>query len=563
MTKLPKTILFCFICFLLVSCSVFQGVDEPTATSFSTSTEPAQETNTAVSLSNLSDPTMTPFQPVSDVARVYLTPAFPGDWLVDIAGIQYVESSESADLVLGTSSPGENEQMIFEVERIYALAAPFPTLLDGIRAEELTSVWKGESKGSVISQLLVSEETRLAFEQLWGPPSADRVVTTPRENLMDALWQSKSAFALIPFEEIQPKMKILKVNGISPLDRPMNVSDYALRIPFYLYGNNPAMGKFDSILAQLEAAIPATNRDESKMAVVIMTGTTALARVTLRKIDLNGVDYPVEMIKDWFLSADLRHVSNEVSFNENCVYTDPYTMQFCAKPEHIQVLEALQVNVVESTGNHLNDFGGDHFAKTLKMYEERGWLNFGGGYNAESARQPALTEVNGNRIAFIGCNPAGPATVWATTTRAGAAACDYDWFYQQIRDLKAQGYVVIATYQFEEISKTMYEGFYRDTFQEAANAGADIVQGSQAHVAMGFEFTGNTLIHYGLGNFLFDQMEPENIREFYDRHILYNGKYINTELLTARLTDWSRPVPMNESERLDLLSEIFNDSEMR
>ena len=288
MTKLPKTILFCFICFLLVSCSVFQGVDEPTATSFSTSTEPAQETNTAVSLSNLSDPTMTPFQPVSDVARVYLTPAFPGDWLVDIAGIQYVESSESADLVLGTSSPGENEQMIFEVERIYALAAPFPTLLDGISAEELTSVWKGESKGSVISQLLVSQETRLAFEELWGPPSEDRVVTTPRENLMDALWQSESAFALIPFEEIQPKMKILKVNGISPLDRPMNVSDYALRIPFYLYGNNPAMGKFDSILAQLEAAIPATNRDESKMAVVIMTGTTALARVTLRKIDQIG-----------------------------------------------------------------------------------------------------------------------------------------------------------------------------------------------------------------------------------------------------------------------------------
>jgi poly-gamma-glutamate capsule biosynthesis protein CapA/YwtB (metallophosphatase superfamily) len=71
------------------------------------------------------------------------------------------------------------------------------------------------------------------------------------------------------------------------------------------------------------------------------------------------------------------------------------------------------------------------------------------------------------------------------------------------------------------------------------------------------------LIHYGLGNFLFDQMEPENIREFYVRHMLYNGKYINTVLLTARLTDWSRPVPMSESERLDLLSEIFYDSKMR
>jgi poly-gamma-glutamate synthesis protein (capsule biosynthesis protein) len=207
-------------------------------------------------------------------------------------------------------------------------------------------------------------------------------------------------------------MKIMKINGISPLDRPMNVNEYALRIPFYLYGNSNSAGKFQSVIAQLGTIIPATNRDESKMAVVIMTGTTALARVTLRKIDLNGIDYPIEMIKDWFLSADLRQREQRSSFNENCVYTAPYTMQFCAKPEHIKVLEALQVNVVESTGNHLNDFGGDHFVNTLKMYEERGWLNFGGGYNAESARQPALTEVNGNRIAFIGCNPAGPATGW-------------------------------------------------------------------------------------------------------------------------------------------------------
>lgn len=563
MTKYLRKILFSLLSILLVSCSVIEAVDETVMTTSHVSTEAAIETNTAVSLSELSDPTLTPFQPVSDVARVYLSPAFPGDWLVDNMGIHIVENPESADLVLSPSAPSENTQMILEVDRVYALAAPFPTLLDGISLADLSAVWNAESTNLRADQLIMSDETRLAFEALWGPPSAGRVITTPQENLMNALWQSENSFALVPFEEIQPKMKIMKINGISPLDRPMNVNEYALRIPFYLYGNSNSAGKFQSVIAQLGTIIPATNRDESKMAVVIMTGTTALARVTLRKIDLNGIDYPIEMIKDWFLSADLRHVSNEVSFNENCVYTDPYTMQFCAKPEHIKVLEALQVNVVESTGNHLNDFGGDHFVNTLKMYEERGWLNFGGGYNAESARQPALTEVNGNRIAFIGCNPAGPATGWATSTRAGAAACDYEWFYQKIRDLKTQGYVVIATYQFEEISKSMYEGFYRNTFREAARAGADIVQGSQAHVAMGFEFAENTLIHYGLGNFLFDQMEPENIREFYDRHILYNGKYINTELLTARLTDWSRPVPMSESERLALLSEIFYDSKMR
>jgi poly-gamma-glutamate synthesis protein (capsule biosynthesis protein) len=52
-------------------------------------------------------------------------------------------------------------------------------------------------------------------------------------------------------------------------------------------------------------------------------------------------------------------------------------------------------------------------------------------------------------------------------------------------------------------------------------------------------------------------------REFVDRHIIYNGKYINTEVLTAMLTDWSRPVPMTEEERTQLLSDIFEASKKR
>jgi len=86
------------------------------------------------------------------------------------------------------------------------------------------------------------------------------------------------------------------------------------------------------------------------------------------------------------------------------------------------------------------------------------------------------------------------------------------------------------------------------------------VQGSQAHSPMGFEFVGENLIHYGLGNFLFDQMVEKNRREFIDRHIIYDGEYINTELLTALLVDWSRPTPMSNEERIELLEEIFNAS---
>ena len=112
------------------------------------------------------------------------------------------------------------------------------------------------------------------------------------------------------------------------------------------------------------------------------------------------------------------------------------------------------------------------------------------------------------------------------------------------------------------------EFFCGATLARWSLAGADIVSGSQSHYAMGFQFVGNSLIHFGLGNFLFDQMSYEGVgdnirREFIDRHIIYNGKYINTELLTAYLMDWAQPNPMDQQKREDFLTEIFHASKLK
>jgi poly-gamma-glutamate synthesis protein (capsule biosynthesis protein) len=93
-----------------------------------------------------------------------------------------------------------------------------------------------------------------------------------------------------------------------------------------------------------------------------------------------------------------------------------------------------------------------------------------------------------------------------------------------------------------------------------------VVSGSQAHFPHLMEFRGVSFIHFGLGNLFFDQMTYElpdgNVidgtrREFIDRHVFYDGKYLGMELLTAMLEDFSRPRPMNERERTQFLSEYF------
>jgi poly-gamma-glutamate synthesis protein (capsule biosynthesis protein) len=300
----------------------------------------------------------------------------------------------------------------------------------------------------------------------------------------------------------------------------------------------------------------------------MMTGTTALVRAIAYKMEIKGLDYPIEKVKDWFKNADLIHVSDEVSFNPDCPFPD-YNggLRMCSSPRYLQTLQDLGVNVVELTGNHENDYGSQYLESTIDTYKKLGWATFGGGKTPAEAQAPATVEANGNKIAFIGCNPDGPTSDWATDKQAGSAKCDMDYFAQQIKDLKSRGYVVVATFQQAEIYNSYsYGDQLAGVFRTAANSGADIVSGSEAHYAMGFQFIGNNLIHFGLGNFMFDQMvykgvPDDNIRrEFIDRHIIYNGKYISTQLLTAQLVDWAQPNPMTQQQRVDFLTDVFNGS---
>jgi poly-gamma-glutamate synthesis protein (capsule biosynthesis protein) len=309
--------------------------------------------------------------------------------------------------------------------------------------------------------------------------------------------------------------------------------------------------------------LPATNRDPARMTTVVMTGVTALVRATAFVMNNKGITYPGRDIHDWLAGADITHISNEVPFASDCPDPDPaYSrLVFCSDPRYIDLLRSVGADVIELTGNHYADYGPEAMLLTLKMYNANRMAHYGGGSDLADARKPLLLEDHGNKIAFIGCNsPDVGRSPTATSTRPGAAPCDYDYMTSQIRQLRSRGYLVIATFQYyESYSPTPFDAQVTD-FHKLADAGAVVVQGSQAHNPQSFAFDGSSLIHYGLGNLFFDQMgdagNPTR-HEFIDRHVFYDGKYISTELLTAMLEDYSRPRPMTPAEREDLLTKYF------
>ena len=165
-------------------------------------------------------------------------------------------------------------------------------------------------------------------------------------------------------------------------------------------------------------------------------------------------------------------------------------------------------------------------------------------------------------MAFIGCNAKGGGYAQASANNPGAVACDFNWMESKIEELRADGYLPIATFQhFEYYTYEAQPNQVRDA-HKLADAGAVIISGSQAHQPQALELYKGSLIHHGLGNLFFDQLDVSSATRqgFIDRHVFYNGRHISTELLTIWFVDYARPRPMTTAEREDLLRNIFRAS---
>ncbi len=445
----------------------------------------------------------------------------------------------------------------------YALVAPFPTVLDGVSLDDLRAVWHGTSTADFSTwPLWMSASTLDAFTAVWGAP-ARPVHTAASDQLVNAAWAQRPSWAIVPFELLEPRWKVLTVEGQAPTQKDFTPASYPLAIRFTLVSATPVPSTLK---------LPVRNWDASKLAIVIMTGTTSLVREIAYQMEVKGIDYPATDIGAWLRQTDILHVSNKTSFDPNCPPPNPDENRFyCSDPKYLGLLEDVGVNVVELTGPHILDNGFASFLYTLKLYKQHNMQYYGGGADLAEARQPLLLDVHGNKIAFVGCNAGEPPQPLATTYTPGANPCDYTQLAAQIGQLRDQGYLPIVTFQYKEGYSPEVMPWQQNDFRKAADAGAVIVSGSQAHAPLEMEFYKGSFIHYGLGNFFFGQMgnqppnpgmapQPAQRYEFIDRHVFYDGRYISTELMTAMLEDYARPRPMLPDERAAILSEYFGYS---
>ncbi len=448
---------------------------------------------------------------------------------------------------------------------VYALVAPFPTVTDDVSFEDIKSSWQGKPAGPFSGlPLMMDETTHQVFSTLWGESSQGSTMILPADQILDTAWKSIPSWAMIPFEALEPRWKVLSIDGKSPIHKDFDSADYPLAIAFLLQSATPGMQ-----LPVLPFA--ASNRDPDQLTTIILTGVTALVRATAFTMEKKGVTYPGRDIREIMQAADIAHISNEIPFFSGCGYPPNPGLKklvFCTYPRYMDLLTDIGTDVIELTGNHFGDYGPQAMLETLDIYNKDGIPYYGGGADLTDARKPALLEIHGNKIAFIGCNrPDIGKFPTATDARPGANPCEFGYLTQKIKELTGQGFLVISTFQWNE--RDEYDPVpipeQQTEFRLMADSGAVIVSGSQAHFPMGMEFYQGSFLHYGLGNLFFDQMGEccagiYNRWEFMDRYVVYNGRLVSVELLTMMLEDYSRPRPMTQLERERFLNEYFHHS---
>jgi poly-gamma-glutamate synthesis protein (capsule biosynthesis protein) len=558
--------LFLSACILVVTsgCSARAATLDAASTSVTTASAPAGTPTLASSATDtrLPDPTATQLPTATPApVSIWLSPNLPAG----IAG--------KVELAAGIVPAALADQATYRLEVsddhpvgkwVYALVAPFPTVNDGVSLAELQAAWHGQNNGPFEGKpLFMDENTRQVFTALWGAPAAQAVTTLPSAVLDEYAWRYQPSWGIVPFDTLTPRYKVLEVDGMSPIRKEFAPAQYPLAVPISLNpGTDPA--RKSPATEALFAALPATNRDSNKMTVIVMTGVTALVRATAELMARKGVLYPATDVREILLDADITHISNEVPFARDCPKPDPWQegLKFCSNPKYMALLKDIDADVIELTGDHFGDYGREAMTYTLDLYHENNLPYYGGGYNEEEGQKPLLIEHNGNQLAFIGCNGKGGGYATARGPFPGAIDCKGDWMQKEIARLKADGDIPIVTSQhFEYYTYDPMPLLIKD-FRSWAEAGAAIVSGSQAHQPHGFEYYAGAFIHYGLGNLFFDQlmMEVPTTKAFIDRHVIYDGRHISTELLVIKAIDQARPRPATPEERQDLLQTIFQHS---
>lgn len=275
-----------------------------------------------------------------------------------------------------------------------------------------------------------------------------------------------------------------------------------------------------------------------------------------------GYTYPFERVSGILKKGDVIFGNLEAPITDrtHCLDTK-YKFVLRNKVKAFEGLKYAGFNLLSLANNHILDYYAEGLNDTIDMLEEHGISYSGAGKNLDEARKPAVVEKKGVKIGMLSYtdmaklmykgNP--PISFAACIDSGGVAPMEYDYIREDIKKIRDNVDILIVSLHWgvEESFDVLPEQV--EFAHNLLDQGADIILGHHPHQFQGIEIYNGKPVFYSLGNFIFDQNDPEN-QESFIINMEYNGKRLSAlTAIPVRTIDKTQVVPVMGQDAADLL----------
>ncbi|MFC2021521.1 CapA family protein [Chloroflexota bacterium] len=242
------------------------------------------------------------------------------------------------------------------------------------------------------------------------------------------------------------------------------------------------------------------------------------------------IDGYVELVQPTLATADIRYGNCERQYSERGFYNafSPHGRQ---PPYMAKIFTDCGFDVVSLANNHMFDYGEEALLDTRALMIEKGIQVTGAGKDIDEAREPAIVESKGIKVAFLSyCSalPQGRRGI-AAPNQIGVAPLRVRTLYDATRskiltfpnkeDLKTvlddiaavrkkADVVVVALHWGILWIPRVLADYQVEVAHAVLDAGADLIFGHHAHVPKAIEVYKGKVCFYDLGNFCFTKGFP-------------------------------------------------------
>ncbi len=210
--------------------------------------------------------------------------------------------------------------------------------------------------------------------------------------------------------------------------------------------------------------------------------------------------------------ADILMVNNEFTYSDRGTPLPEKAFTFRSRPENVNLLHEMGVDIVSLANNHVYDYGEDALFDTLDILREADIPYVGAGRNLDEAKEPYYYKINGRTIAFVSATQVerneSPDTKGATEVTAGTFRCFTETEFTNLLDVVKEAddnsdcTVVYIHWGTENVDELHWAQEWQAP--QLVEAGADLIVGDHPHCLQGIDYIDGVPVFYSLGNFWFN-----------------------------------------------------------